>query len=149
MRAGQEAIDLLTVTLGFPATGQPLQSATTIAAAALFPALTWLTLVGWVYQDARARESDHPVWWAVTVAVVPLALIAYVSYRNERVAPQSDAERLTLAVLLALLSAMMAGTVFSPPDVFAQPRNTFGALLFLLPLFYLIVYRQDPDADDG
>ncbi|QLH84255.1 hypothetical protein [Halosimplex pelagicum] len=127
----------------------PLQSTGTLVAAAAFPALTWVTLVVWVYLDAVARGSDHPVRSTATVAVFPLALVAYVYYRPERTSPQSDRERLALTVLLALLAAMMAGTVFSPPDVFAQPRNTFGALLALLPLFYLIVYREGPDATDA
>ncbi|WP_436929727.1 hypothetical protein [Halosimplex halobium] len=126
----------------------PLQSTGAVVAAA-FPALTWVTLVAWVYLDAVAREADHPVGSTLAVAAFPPALVGYVAYRPERTAPQSDRERLALTVLLALLAAMMAGTVFSPPDVFAQPRNTFGALLALLPLFYLIVYREGPDAADA
>ncbi|WP_436923720.1 hypothetical protein [Halosimplex amylolyticum] len=120
----------------------PMQSTGMLVAAAAIPALTWVTLVAWVYQDALARESDHPVGSAVSVAVFPPLLVGYVYYRGDRARPQSDRERLTLTVLLALLSAMMAGTVFAPPDVFAQPRNTFGALLVTLPLFYLLVYRE-------
>ena len=149
MLAGHWAMDLSTLPVPVVLPFQPLQSAATVAAAALFPAFTWLTLVVWVYQDARARGSDRPVLAAAGVALVPPALVVYVYHRPERTQFQSDAERLTLSVLLALLSAMMAGTVFSPPDVFAQPRNTFGALLFMLPLFYLIVYRQpqEPDAE--
>ncbi|WP_123537217.1 hypothetical protein [Halosimplex salinum] len=121
----------------------PLQTTGALVAGATIPALTWVTLVVWVYLDARARDSDHVLRSTATVAVFPPALVAYVYYRPERARPQSDEERLTLTVLLALLSAMMAGTVFSPPDVFAQPRNTFGALLVTLPLFYFLVYRED------
>jgi hypothetical protein len=127
----------------------PLQSAATYAAAAAFPLLTWVALVAWVYLDARARGGDHPIRSTATVAVFPLALVAYVYYRPDRTAAQSDRERVALTVLLALLSAMMAGTVFSPSDVFAQPRNTFGALLVTLPLFYLLVYREGPDTTDA
>ncbi|WP_135362833.1 hypothetical protein [Halosimplex halophilum] len=128
----------------------PLQSTGAAVAAAAFPALTWVALVTWVYLDAVARAADHPVGSTLAVAAFPPALVAYVHYRPERTAPQSDRERLALTVLLALLAAMMAGTVLSPPDVFAQPRNTFGALLALLPLFYLIVYREGPtDAESS
>lgn len=123
----------------------PLQSTGAYVVAALFPALTWLALVVWVSVDARARESDHPVRSTVTVAVFPPALVAYVYARPQRPGPQSDHERLGLTVLLALLSAMIVGTVFSPPDVFAQPRNTFGALLVTFPLFYAVVYRGGTD----
>lgn len=119
-----------------------LQSTGAVVAAVAVPALTWAVLVAWVGQDALARAVDHPLRWAGAVAVVPPLLVAYVVYRGERTRPQSDRERLTLTVLLALLSAMLAGTVFAPPDVFAQPRNTVGALLVTLPLFYLLVYRQ-------
>ncbi|WP_415382804.1 hypothetical protein [Halosimplex sp. TS25] len=125
----------------------PLQSTGSLAAAAAIPALTWATLVVWVYQDARARGSDHPAGSAVAVAVFPPLLVAYVYYRSDRSQPQSDRERLTLTALLALLSAMLAGSVFAPPDVFAQPRNTFGALLVTFPLFYLLVYRGDESND--
>jgi len=124
----------------------PLQSTGALVAAAAFPALTWIALVAWVYVDALARDSDHPVRSTATVAVVPPALVAYVYYRPDRTAPQSDPERVALTVLLALLSAMLVGTVFSPPDVFAQPRNTFGAVLVTLPLFYLLVYRGNSGA---
>ena len=124
------------------AVSSPLQSTGAFVAAAAIPALTWAVLVAWVGQDALARGVDHPVRWAVVVAVVPPLLVAYVVYRGDRTRPQSDRERLTLTVLLALLSAMMAGTVFAPPDVFAQPRNTVGALLVTLPLFSLLVYRD-------
>ncbi|QPV62172.1 hypothetical protein I7X12_15695 [Halosimplex litoreum] len=127
----------------------PLQSTGALAAAAAFPALTWVTLVAWVYLDAVARDGDHPVRSAVTVAVFPPALVAYVVSRPERTTPQADRERLALTVLLALLAAMMVGTVFSPPDVFAQPRNTFGSLLVTLPLFYLLVYRENAEAADA
>jgi len=127
----------------------PLQSTRTLVAAAAFPALTWVTLVVWVYLDAVARDGDHPVRSTVTVAVLPPALVAYVVARPERTTPQSDGERLALTVLLALLAAMMVGTVFSPPDVFAQPRNTFGAALVTLPLFYLLVYRENAEAADA
>ncbi|WP_436907481.1 hypothetical protein [Halosimplex marinum] len=127
----------------------PMQSAATYAAAAAFPLLTWVALVVWVYLDARARGGDHPVRSTLTVAVFPPALVAYVVYRPERTAAPSDRERAALTVLLALLSAMMAGTAFSPPDVFAQPRNTFGAVLVTLPLFYLLVYREDPEGADA
>lgn len=127
----------------------PLQSTGALVAAVTFPALTWVTLVVWVSLDAVARESDHPVRSTATVAVFPPALVAYVVSRPERTTRQSDRERLALTVLLALLAAMMAGTVLSPPDVFAQPRNTFGTLLVTLPLFYLLVYRGEPDPADG
>lgn len=136
----------------FPAAGPlaPLQSTGVLLAGALFPLLTWVTLVAWVYQDARARDGDRPIRSTATVAVFPPALVAYVYYRDERTRPPSDRERLTLTALLALLSAMLVGTVFSPPDVFAQPRNTFGALLVTLPLFYLLVYREgEGDAETG
>jgi len=126
-----------------------LQSTGAVVAAAAIPALTWLTLVVWVSLDAVARGADRPVGWALAVAVVPPALVAYVYYRPERTTAQSDRERLALTVLLALLSAMLVGTVFSPPDVFAQPRNTFGAVLVTLPLFYLLVYREDSEPVDG
>ncbi|QLH79381.1 hypothetical protein HZS55_19690 [Halosimplex rubrum] len=127
----------------------PLQSTGALVAAAVFPALTWVTLVVWVSQDAVARGSDHPIRSTATVAVFPPALVAYVVYRPERTTPQSDRERLALTVLLALLAAMMAGTVLSPPDVFAQPRNTFGAVLVTLPLFYLLVYRENEGESDA
>ena len=120
----------------------PLQSTGRVVAAAAVPALTWAVLVAWVGQDALAREAEHPLRWAGIVAVAPPLLVAYVSVRGERTRSQSDRERLTLTLLLALLSAMLVGTVFAPPDVFAQPRNTFGALLVTLPLFYLLVYRR-------
>ncbi|ELZ25728.1 hypothetical protein C475_09724 [Halosimplex carlsbadense 2-9-1] len=123
----------------------PLQSTGALVAAAAFPALTWATLVAWVYLDALARDGDHPVRSTAAVAVFPPALVAYVAYRPERTTSQSDRERLALTVLLALLAAMMVGTVFSPPDVFAQPRNTFGAALVTLPLFYLLVYRENAE----
>lgn|GEM_PF-2010973 len=118
----------------------------TLVAALLFPVVTLLTLGSWIYLDARARDSDHPVRWAIEVALVPPLVLAYVRYRGERTRPQSDRERLALTLLLALLMAMMAGTVLSPPDVFAAPRDTFGAFLVLLPLFYWLIYRdRDPD----
>jgi hypothetical protein len=120
----------------------PLQSTGSVVAATAIPALTWAVLVAWVGQDALAREAEHPLRWAGIVAVAPPLLVVYVSVRGERTRSQSDRERLTLTLLLALLSAMLVGTVFAPPDVFAQPRNTFGALLVTLPLFYLLVYRQ-------
>ncbi|WP_459194949.1 hypothetical protein [Halosimplex sp. J119] len=125
----------------------PLQSTVTLVAAAAIPLLAWATLAVWVYLDAVARESDHPVRAALLVALLPPLLVWYVSRRDERAHPQSDRERLALTVLLALLSAMMAGTVFAPPDVFAQPRNTFGALLITLPLFYVLIYRENGSND--
>ncbi|MFC7142255.1 hypothetical protein ACFQMA_20750 [Halosimplex aquaticum] len=127
----------------------PLQPVGSLVAALAIPALTWATLVVWVYQDARARATERPAGWAIAVAVVPPLLVGYIYYRGDRTRPQSDRERLTLTVLLALLSAMMVGTVFAPPDVFAQPRNTFGALLVTLPLFYLLVYREGESNDGG
>jgi hypothetical protein len=127
----------------------PLQSTGALVAAAAFPALTWVTLVVWVYLDAVARDGDHPVRSTATVAIFPPALVVYVVSRPERTAPQSDGERLALTVLLALLAAMMVGTIFSEPDVFAQPRNTFGSLLVTLPLFYLLVYRENAEAVDA
>ena len=144
-------IDPLSVTgLSAVSIRLPLQSTGSVVAAAAIPALTWAVLVAWVGQDALAREAEHPLRWAGIVAVAPPLLVAYVSVRGKRTRSQSDRERLTLALLLALLSAMLAGTVFAPPDVFAQPRNTFGALLVTLPLFYLLVYRQSeqPVTDD-
>lgn len=118
-----------------------------LAAAALFPVLTALALGTWIYLDAVARGSAHPLRWAVEVTLVPPLVLAYVYYRGERSGPQSDRERLALTVLLALLMALMVGTVFSPPDVFAQPRNTFGGLLVTLPLFYWIVYRDGAESE--
>ena len=129
------------------ATQPPALVASLPFAPAAIPLVGWATLVAWVYQDALARAVDHPGLSALGVAVFPPALVAYVRYRGERTAEQSDRERLTLAVLLAILAAMIVGTVFSPPDVFAQPRNTFGALLLTLPLFYVLVYRQ-PATDE-
>ena len=136
-------IDLLLVAgLSVVSIRLPLQSTGSVVAATAIPALTWAVLVAWVGQDALVREAEHPLRWAGIVAVAPPLLVAYVSVRGERTRSQSDRERLTLTLLLALLSAMLVGTVFAPPDVFAQPRNTFGALLVTLPLFYLLVYRQ-------
>jgi hypothetical protein len=124
-----------------------------LAAAALFPVVSLLALGAWVYIDASAREETTPALWAVPVALFGPLIVVYVLQRGERTRPQSDGERAALTVLLALLVAMMAGTVFSPPDTFAQPRNTFGALLVALPLFYLLVYRDgatgEPDGSNG
>jgi len=146
-----------TAVVPLPSVAQPISSSLTVAqtlslslaAAALFPVLTALALGSWIYLDAVARESPHPLRWAVEVTFVPPVLLAYVHYRGERSGPQSDRERLALTVLLALLMAMMVGTIFSPPDVFAQPRNTFGGLLVTLPLFYWIVYRDDAEPEES
>jgi len=131
---------------------QPLAVAQSVspslAAVAVFPVLTALTLGSWIYLDAVARGSAHPLRWAVEVTLFPPLVLAYVRYRGGRAAPQSNRERLALAVLLALLTALMVGTVFSPPDVFAQPRNTFGGLLVTLPLFYWIVYRDGAESSE-
>lgn len=115
----------------------------------LLVAATAAVLAAWVYQDARGRDSDHPAAWAAgVVAFIPL-LAAYVYARGERTAPQTDRERATLAALLALLLAHIAGNVFSPPDVFAQGPTTLAALAVTAPLFYLIVYRTEPAGESG
>ena len=119
-----------------------------LAATLLFPVLTVLALGAWVYADALARDSDHPLRWAVEVVVLPPVVAAYVHYRGDRTRPQSDRERLALAALLALLAALLAGMAFSPPDVLVRPRTTFGALLVTAPLFYLLVYRGGGGTDD-
>lgn len=142
MRPGPATASTTEIAAAVSTAPLPLQSTGSLAAAAAIPALTWATLAVWVYQDGVARGSDHPVRWAVAVAVFPPLLVGYVYSRGDRARPPSDRERLTLTALLALLSAMLAGSVFAPPDVFAQPRNTFGALLVTLPLFYLLVYRE-------
>lgn len=101
----------------------------------------------WVFRDARARGSDQPVMWAlVSGGFIPFGLCYYFYSRYRRKGLSQRGESPTTYDRLLAMWASAGFTVFAgqsvvlPPDIYLSIIGTYGLLVVLLPVMYLLVY---------
>lgn len=106
-----------------------------------------VSLLAWVYRDARARGTDRPWHWT-TLATPPLGVVGlpWYLYRRhghlpDRIEPPARLDRLLATVVSAGLVAILLGPVLSPPDPFSQIVWLSVGFVALLPPAYVLVYR--------
>lgn len=107
----------------------------------------WLCLAAslclWVYRDARARGSDSPAGWAISVGVLAIPMLPWYLYRRRSLDGRRDADstfdRLLSTWVLAGLATFVLGIPLSSPDPFRQLRYWSVALPVALPLAYVFV----------
>lgn len=107
----------------------------------------WLGLVAslglWVYRDARARGSDSPVGWAISVGFLVIPMLPWYLYRRRsldgRHGADSTFDRLLRTWVTAGLTTFVVGSVVAPPDPFAHLIYWSAMLPVTLPLAYVFV----------
>lgn len=101
----------------------------------------------WVIRDARARESDQPITWAVALVFTPIGLPYYLYRRyrraglSERQTPPTKRDRLLTAWASASLGSFLLSALLAPPDPVSQILFILVGLGILLPVVYLLIYR--------
>jgi fructose-specific phosphotransferase system IIC component len=104
---------------------------------------TAVILGTWIYHDARARQSRHPLKWAVAIGILPFVLVPYISLRGDRISPPSHGERLALPALLGCLFAWITGTLLASPNPVSHAKYVFGILLVSIPAAYLLISPEE------
>lgn len=106
-----------------------------------------VSLMVWVYRDARARGSDRPGYWTA-LTIPPIGVLGFPRYLHhrhrrlgDRAKPPTRLGRLLATVASAGLAAMLLGTVLTPPDPYSQITWLSVGFLALLPPAYVLVYR--------
>lgn len=111
-------------------------------------ALTTALAAGlWVSRDAQARGSSIPYLWGF-VAVLGPGIVLYGPAvllgvgLGERRSPPDATDRALGTWLVAGVTAILVGTLRSPPDPFTMAYRGLAAFAVALVLAYLLVFRR-------
>lgn len=103
----------------------------------------------WIFRDARARGSDQPLLWATNSVVLhPFAPLYYLYRRhrgaglNRRSKSPTKYDRFLSMWVTAAYLAHLGGLILSQPDIGVAVVNTYLYLVVLLPVMYLLIYRE-------
>ena len=101
-------------------------------------------LAYWTHRDAIAHGVERPSLWVLAVLAVPFGIVLYLVVRRgwERERPRTDGVRAAETALLAILGALVVGPLVTPPDPFTQAVAWPALALALLPIAYLLYYRN-------
>ena len=98
----------------------------------------------WIYRDATAHGHQFPILLVLLALFAPFGLLLYLYTRRgwERERPKTAWDRRVETLVASVLGAFVVGPIVTPPDPFTQILSLPVLTAALLPVAYLLVYRD-------